>query len=210
MKKVLLINGSPHENGSTSAALGEIRSTLEKCGVESDELWLGVRPIADCVACRQCKETGRCALSFHDLVNDTADKLDDYGAIIAGSPVYYSGPTAQICAFLDRLFFSAGGRMAGKIGASVVVCRRGGGSAAFERLNQYFLMNSMAVAGSQYWNVVHGRSPDEVRHDEEGLQVMRTLAQNIAWLMRSIEAGQAAGIELPKYEPRLRTNFIRG
>ena len=204
MKKVLLINGS------TSAALSEIRSALEKCGVESDVLWLGIRPIADCVACRQCKETGRCALSFHDLVNDTADKLDDYGAIIAGSPVYYSGPTAQICAFLDRLFFSAGGRMAGKIGASVVVCRRGGGTAAFERLNQYFLMNNMAVAGSQYWNVVHGHSPDEVRRDEEGLQVMRTLAQNIAWLMRSIEAGQAAGIELPKYEPRLRTNFIRG
>ena len=209
MKKVLLINASPHENGCTFTALDEIRAELAKRGAESDLLWLGVRPIADCVACRQCKETGRCALSYRDSVNETIDRLDEYDAIVVGSPVYYSGPSGQSCAFLDRLFFSAGGRMAGKIGASVVSCRRGGGTAAFERLNQYFLMNNMVVAGSQYWNVVHGNTPDEVRLDAEGLQVMRSLAANIAWLMKCLNAARQAGIECPQYEPRLRTNFIR-
>jgi len=209
MKKVLLINASPHENGCTFTALDKIRAELAKRGAESDLFWLGIRPIADCVACRQCKETGRCALSYRDPVNETIDRLDEYDAIVAGSPVYYSGPSGQACAFLDRLFFSAGGRMAGKIGASVVSCRRGGGTAAFERLNQYFLMNNMVVAGSQYWNVVHGNTPDEVRQDAEGLQVMRSLAANIAWLMKCLDAARQAGIESPQYEPRLRTNFIR-
>ena len=209
MKKVLFINGSPHEHGSTAAALDEVRGAIEQSGIACDTLWLGVRPISGCVGCRLCAKTGRCELSGRDAVNDTAARLDEYGAVVVGSPVYYSGPAGQLCAFLDRLFFSTKGRMTGKIGASVVVCRRGGGTAAFERLNQYFLMNNMAVAGSQYWNVVHGNNPDEVRRDEEGMQVMRTLGANIAWLMRCIDAGEAAGVPRPQYEPRQRTNFIR-
>ncbi len=209
MKKALLVNGSPHKNGCTFTALDEIRHALSERGVESDLLWLGVQPVQDCVACGLCVSAGKCVLSPHDPVNETAAKLDGYAAIVAGSPVYYSGPDARLCAFLDRLFYSTKGRMTGKIGAAVVSCRRGGGTAAFMRLNQYFLMNNMVVAGSQYWNVVHGNAPDEVRRDDEGLQVMRTLAENIAWLMKSFEAAESKGISMPRYEPRLRTNFIR-
>ncbi len=207
MSKVLLINGSPHEFGCTYTALKEVADTLEKNGVETEFLYLGTKPVAGCIACRSCVKTGRCA--FDDRVNELLDKLDQYQGIVVGSPVYFAGPSGQLCAFLDRLFFSGGGRMAGKIAASVVSCRRGGASAAFDRLNKYFTISNMHVAGSQYWNQVHGNSPEQTLQDVEGMQTMRTLGRNIAWLIKSVEAGKAAGVTPPEQEQSIKTNFIR-
>lgn len=207
MSKILLINGSPNQRGCTFTALSEIALTLAKEGVESEILWLGKEPVADCIACGKCADSGRCV--FDDLVNRIADRLDEFDGIVAGSPVYYAGPSGRICAFLDRLFYSNGARMAGKLGAAVVSCRRGGATAAFNRLNMYFMMNNMVVPTSQYWNQVHGNAPEEVRQDREGLQTMRMLARNMAWLLRCIELGRIAGLHAPVPEPRDRTNFIR-
>jgi len=207
MRKVLLINGSPNEFGCTYTALKEIADTLQLEGVESEIVYLGKKPVAGCTACGKCRETGKCI--FDDQVNALNARMDEFGALIFGSPVYYSGPSGQICAFLDRLFFSSGGRMSGKLGAAVVSCRRGGASAAFDRLNKYFSISSMHIVGSQYWNQVHGNSPEEVRQDGEGLQTMRTLARNMAWLMKCIQAGEDAGVPFPAKEARVSTNFIR-
>ena len=207
MSKILLINGSPNQRGCTFTALREIALTLAKEGVESEILWLGKEPVADCIACGKCADSGSCV--FDDLVNRIADRLDEFDGIVAGSPVYYAGPSGRICAFLDRLFYSNGARMAGKLGAAVVSCRRGGSTAAFNRLNMYFMMNNMVVPTSQYWNQVHGNTPEEVRQDREGLQTMRMLARNMAWLLRCIELGRIAGLHAPVPEPRDRTNFIR-
>lgn len=204
--KVLLINGSPHERGCTYTALKEVADVLEREGVGAEIIHLGNKPIGGCIACKSCYKTGRCA--FNDKVNEVADRLDEFDGIVIGSPVYYAGATGQLGAFLDRLFYSAGRKMAGKLGASVVSCRRGGASAAFDRLNKYFAICNMHTVGSQYWNQVHGNTPEEVLRDKEGLQTMRTLAQNFVWLLKSIEAGRAVGITLPQYEAKLRTNFI--
>ena len=206
MSKILLINGSPHEKGCTYTALSEIADTLTQNDVESEILYLGTKPVAGCIACGKCFQTGRCV--FDDKVNEVLEKLDEYDGIVVGSPVYYAGPTGQLCAFLDRLFFCSERRMAGKLGAAVVSCRRGGASAAFDRLNKYFTICNMTVVGSQYWNQVHGFTPEDVRKDEEGLQTMRTLAQNIAWLLKNRDAGKAQGISAPVYEARINTNFI--
>ena len=206
MSKILLINGSPNEKGCTYTALCEIADTLAQNGVDSELLYLGKKPVAGCIDCGKCFQTGRCV--FDDKVNEVLEKLDEYDGIVLGSPVYYAGPAGQLCAFLDRLFFCSGGRMAGKLGAAVVSCRRGGASAAFDRLNKYFTICNMTVVGSQYWNQVHGFTPEDVRKDEEGLQTMRTLAQNMAWLLKNREAGKAQGISAPVYEARISTNFI--
>ena len=205
--KVLLINGSPHEQGCTFTALREVADTLEKNGVDTELFWIGVKPVAGCIACRSCHRTGRCV--FDDPVNAIAERLEEYDGIVVGSPVYYAGPAGQLTAFLDRLFYTSGSRMAGKLGAAVVSCRRGGASAAFDRLNKYFTICNMHVVASQYWNQVHGNTPEEVRQDAEGLQTMRTLGENMAWLLKSLEAGRKAGVPAPKREPFLRTNFIR-
>ena len=207
MKNVLLLNGSPHAEGCTCTALREVQSALTAEGVPSELLWLGTKPVAGCIACGKCAGNGRCV--FDDLVNQVLDRLDDYGALVVGSPVYYAGPAAQVCAFLDRLFYCAGDRMYGKAAAAVVSCRRGGATAAFDRLNKYFTISNMVVAGSQYWNQVHGNSPDQVRQDLEGLQTMRTLGKNLAWLLRSLEAGAGQGVAAPAYEEKTWTNFIR-
>jgi len=207
MGKVLLINGSPNEYGCTYTALNEIAVTLKKEGIAAEILYLGKKPVAGCIACGKCRENGKCV--FDDHVNAILERLDEFDAIIAGSPVYYSGPSAQICAFLDRLFYSGGGRMNGKLGAAVVSCRRGGASASFDRLNKYFGISGMHVVGSQYWNQVHGNTPEEVLQDGEGLQTMRTLARNTAWLLKCIEAGREKGLLPPEKEPFIRTNFIR-
>jgi len=204
--KVLLINGSPHEHGCTDTALNEVAFVLQKHGIETEKLYLGTQPVAGCIACGHCARTGKCV--FDDRVNEVVSRLDEFDGIVVGSPVYYAGPSGQLTAFLDRLFYTGGAKMAGKLGAAVVSCRRGGASAAFDRLNKYFTISNMHLVGSQYWNQVHGSTPDEVRRDKEGLQTMRTLGENMAWLLKCIEAGNRAGVPKPAYEPKERTNFI--
>lgn len=204
--KALLINGSPNKEGCTYTALREVETTLNSLGVETELLYLGKKPIAGCIACGQCFKTGHCFQN--DMVREIQGRLDEFDAMVVGSPVYYSGPTGQIISFLNRLFFCTEGRMAGKLGASVVSCRRGGASATFEQLNQYFTIANMPIVSSQYWNSVHGFTPDDVRQDLEGLQTMRVLAQNMAWLLRCIELGRQNGVTRPVYEDRLRTHFI--
>ena len=205
--KVLLVNGSPNEHGCTYTALTEMAGVFEKRGVGSEILWLGKAPISGCMDCGACHRLGKCAIN--DIVNATAARLDDFDALVVGSPVYYAGPSGQICAFLDRLFFSGKEKLEGKLGASIVSCRRAGSTAAFDRLNKYFTISSMPVVSSNYWNQVHGNTPDEVRQDAEGLQIMRQLAENMTWLLRCIEAGRAAGVPAPAHEARVYTNFVR-
>ena len=204
--KVLLINGSPHEHGCTDTALLEVAATLGKQGVETEVLYLGTEPIAGCRGCSGCFKTRRCVMN--DMVNDLIERLGEFDGIVIGSPVYYAGPNGQLTAFLDRLFYAAGPIMAKKLGAAVVSCRRGGASAAFDRLNKYFTISNMPVVPSQYWNQVHGYTPEDVHKDEEGMQTMRTLGENMAWLLRCIEAGRQAGVPEPVYEKKVRTNFI--
>lgn len=207
MSKILLINGSPNEKGCTFTALNELAMTVGKHNVETELVHIGNKPVAGCIACGKCAETGKCI--FNDKVNEIIERLDGYDGIVVGSPVYYGGPNGQLLSFLDRLFYTSSRRMAGMMGASIVSCRRGGATASFDRLNKYFTISNMVVVGSQYWNQVHGNSPEEVRRDEEGLQTIRTLGQNMAWLLQSIEAGRKSGVAFPRYEMRLRTSFIR-
>ncbi len=204
--KVLLINGSPHVAGCTYTALHELAGTLEKQGIETEIFHIGVKPVPGCIACGKCKETGKCV--FDDGVNQLGKRLDEFDAVVLGSPVYYAGPSGQLCSFCDRLFFSNSSKMAGKLAAAVVSCRRGGATAAFDRLNKYFTIVNMQVVGSQYWNMVHGFTPEDVRKDKEGLQTMRTLGQNMAWLLKCIELGRKNGLEKPQYEPITFTHFI--
>ena len=204
--KVLLINGSPHQTGCTFTALQEVANTLNKNGIETEIYQIGMKPVSGCIACGKCREIGKCV--FDDGVNQLGARLDEFDGIILGSPVYYAGPSGQICSFCDRLFFSNSSKMAGKLAASVVSCRRGGATAAFDRLNKYFTIVNMQVVGSQYWNMVHGFTPDDVRKDKEGLQTMRTLGANMAWLLKCIELGKKQGITKPVYEPVTLTNFI--
>lgn len=203
---VLLINGSPNEHGCTDTALAEIASALEKHGIETEILYLGKKAIAGCMGCGHCFEAGRCVID--DRVNEVVGRLEEVDAIVIGSPVHFAAAAGQLTAFLDRLFYCGGAKMEGKLGASVVSCRRGGASAAFDQLNKYFTIRNMPIVSSQYWNQVHGVAPEDVRKDEEGLQTMRTLAENMAWLLKCIEAGRKNGVPAPQYEKRMRTNFI--
>ena len=205
--KVLLINGSPHEHGCTYTALKETADTLEGLGIGTEILYLGTKALSGCIACGKCREAGVCV--FNDIVRETSERIGDFDALVVGSPVYYAGPTSQLTAFMDRLFYSSSAKLAIKLGASVVSCRRGGATAAFDRLNKYFAMANMPIVPSQYWNQVHGFTPEDVRRDEEGMQTMRTLGMNMAWLLRCIEAGKKSGIETPTYEKKVMTNFIR-
>ncbi len=207
MSKILLINGSPNEHGCVDAALVEIADTLKKNNVSSEILWLGKKPMQDCIACGSCRETGQCV--FNDAVNETAARFDEFDGLVIGSPVYYGGANGRLTSFLDRLFYSIDkSKLAGKLGASVVTCRRGGATAAFERLNQYFLITNMHVVGSQYWNQVHGNTAEQARRDLEGMQTMRTLAQNMVYLLKAKEAAQAAEVKAPVYEEHIFTNFM--
>jgi multimeric flavodoxin WrbA len=208
VQKVLLVNGSPHAEGCTFTALSEAAKTLREGGIETEFLQLGTDPIRGCTACGACwKGPDRCVFD-DDIVNRALEKAEGVDGFIFGSPVHYASAGGSITAFLDR-FFYAGPSFAGKPGAVVVSCRRGGGTASFDQLNKYLTISGMPVVSSQYWNCVHGNTPDEVRQDAEGLQIMRTLGRNMAWLLKCIEAGRAAGIEFPPAEPRKATNFIR-
>ena len=205
--KVLLVNGSPNPQGCTYTALHEVETTLQRHGIETELLYLGKQPVAGCIACMKCFDTGHCFRD--DAVRDIQNRLAEFDGIVLGSPVYYSGPTGQILSFCQHRLVCKEGELAGKLGASVVSCRRGGASATFEQLNQFFTIANMPVVSSQYWNSVHGFTPDDVRRDQEGLQTMRTLGENMAWLLKCIEVARANGVEQPVYEPRMRTHFIQ-
>ncbi len=205
--KVLFVNGSPHKHGCTDLAMQETCKVLQKHGIDTEILWLGTSSLQGCIACGKCYKKGKCV--FEDAVNEVNGRADEFDALIVGSPVYYGGPCSQITAFLDRLFYSGAAKWTGKPASSIVSCRRGGASAAYDRLNKYFEMSNMPVVTSQYWNQIHGNSADEAAQDLEGLQTMRTLGENLAWLLKCIEAGRKAGIEAPAYEKRIGTNFIR-
>lgn len=207
--KVLLINGSPKANGCTYTALQEIACELEKEKIETEIFHVGTKPIRGCMACGGCRRNGTGKCSFDDdTVNIALEKAKEADGFIFGSPVHYAAPSGHITSFLDR-FFYAGTGFQYKPGAAVVSCRRGGSTAAFDQLNKYFTIANMPIVSSQYWNMVHGNSPEEVRQDLEGMQTMRTLGRNMAWLLKCIQAGKEAGIQLPEKEPKVHTNFIR-
>lgn len=206
--KVLLVNGSPHKEGCTYTALKEVAGALEKNGVETEIMWLGVDALAGCIGCGSCARTGEGCFR-KDVVNEFVEKAGAADGYIFGSPVHYAAASGALTSFMDRAFYSGGKTMSGKPAAAVVSCRRGGASAAFDQINKYFTINCMPVVGSQYWNQVHGGSPEEVVKDEEGMQTMRTLGNNMAWLLKCIEAGKEKGIDFPEREPVIRTNYVR-
>ena len=201
--KVVLINGSPHRKGNTFIALSEVAGALEKEGVQTEIIQLGIKAVQGCIACNKCAELGHCV--FQDtLYNQDREALQEADGIVVGSPVYYAGPNGALCALLDRVFYSCSELLAYKAGASVAVCRRGGASATFDRLNKYFTILNMPVVSSQYWNSVHGMRPGEATEDAEGLQTMRMLGRNMAWLLKGVKRE-----ERPEPELRVMTNFIR-
>ena len=201
--KGVLINGSPHRKGNTFIALSEVAGALEKEGVQTEIIQLGIKAVQGCIACNKCAELGHCV--FQDtLYNQVREALQEADGIVVGSPVYYAGPNGALCALLDRVFYSCSELLAYKAGASVAVCRRGGASATFDRLNKYFTILNMPVVSSQYWNSVHGMRPGEATEDAEGLQTMRMLGRNMAWLLKGVKRE-----ERPEPELRVMTNFIR-
>ena len=204
--KVLLINGSPHQNGNTAAALNEMIAVFEKEGIETELLHVGALPIRGCVACYQCYRQGKCV--FDDVVNEAAAKLEASDGLVVGSPVYYAGANATLTAFLTRLFYSSRFDKRMKVGAAVVAARRGGLSSTFDELNKFFTISGMPVASGQYWNSIHGSVPGEAAEDAEGLQSMRTLASNMSFLMKSIALGKER-YGLPEREAHVFTNFVR-
>lgn len=203
--KVLILNGSPRKEGNTAVALNEMISVFEKAGIETECILVGTKNIRGCVACNSCANTGKCV--FDDAVNEIAPKFEEADALVVASPVYYASANATLVALLDRLFYSTHFDKTMKVGASVVCARRGGCSATFDELNKYFTISGMPVASSQYWNSVHGRLPGEASLDEEGRQVMRTLAGNMVFLMKSIALGKEK-FGLPEAEEKVWTHFI--
>lgn len=204
--KVLLLNGSPHAQGSTYTALHEMEKIFAENGIETEMVHVGNKDIRGCVACRSCYETGKCV--FDDIVNEIAGKFEACDGLVVGSPVYYASANATLVALLDRLFYSTHFDKTMKVGASVVSARRGGLSATFDELNKYFTISGMPVASGQYWNSIHGNNAEQAGQDLEGLQTMRTLARNMSFLMKSIALGKEK-YGLPEKEPRVATNFIR-
>ena len=204
--KVLLVNGSPRKNGNTALALREMEQVFAAEGIETVTMQIGAEAIRGCVACGGCGKKGQCV--FDDSVNEAAAVFKEADGLVLASPVYYAGPNATLTAFADRLFFSTPFDKTMKVGAAVVCARRGGTSASFDRLNKYFTISGMPVASSQYWNSVHGREKGEAAEDAEGLQTMRTLARNMAFLMKSIALGKEA-FGLPEKEEHAWTHFIR-
>ena len=205
--KVLLINGSPKASGNTSFALAQMEEVFRAAGVETDTLQIGSQLIRGCTGCGSCYKTGKCV--FDDVVNETAARLPEYDGVVIGSPVYYASPNGTLLSFLDRLFYSTGKvdkRM--KVGASVVVARRGGCSAAMDVLNKYFTISEMPVASSTYWNILHGAKPGDAQQDAEGIRTLRNLAKNMVFLMTAIAAEREKN-GLPEPEKKVFTNFIR-
>lgn len=206
MAKVLLINGSPREHGNTRMALEEVAKTLNAEGVETLIVNIGKQAMQGCIACGWCGRNGRCTYNdqvYEQILEAVREGIDGY---VIGSPVYYGGPNGSLCALMDRVCYSLGRYMQFRPAASVVVCRRGGASAAFDRLNKYFTILNMPVVSSQYWNMVYGQTPGQVAQDEEGMQTMRQLGRNMAWMIQRLDVN---GSPLPEKEDPARTNFIR-
>ena len=206
--KVLIINGSPHKQGNTFLALSEVAKTLEQNGIETEIVQIGVKPVRSCIACGQCgeKNLGRCAFD-DDICNRVVEKLDSADALIVGSPVYYGQPNGAVMSLIQRMFFAASSKVQNKPAAAVCVCRRGGATAAYQTLNMAFEMLNMPVVTSQYWNIVYGMAEGEASLDQEGMQTMRTLGSNMAWLLKKIHANDNP--DCPEREPFQQMNFIR-
>lgn len=204
--KVLIINGSPRQKGNTSVALVEIAKTLKEEGIDSEIVWIGNKPIRGCIACNRCGDKPGACVFNDDICNEISAKYASADALIVGSPVYYGQPNGALLSIIQRSFYSNGANIAGKPAAAVAVCRRGGASAAFETLNLPFQMMNMPVIGSQYWNIVYGREPGQAALDQEGLQTMRALARNIAWLLKATGGMPAPG---RGDEPWAPMHFIR-
>lgn len=208
MSKVLLINGSCNPQGCTYTALSEVASVLNQEGIATEIIQLGKDPIRDCIGCGACAKLGKCVFD-DDLVNEVHEKALEADGFVFGTPVYYAHPSGRILSFLDRLFYSSKDAFAFKPGAAVASARRAGSTASLDVLNKYFTIAKMPVVSSNYWNMVHGNTPGEVKQDLEGLQIMRGIGQNMAWMIKCIEAGKAAGITYPQTEQKIKTNFIR-
>lgn len=205
--KILVVNGSPHAEGCTYTALCEVAAALEAEGIETEMFQVGTKPVSGCLGCGACIKTGKCFMD--DVVNEFVEKAKEADGFVFGSPVHYAGASGAITSFMDRAFYGKGAIYADKPAAAIVSCRRGGATAAFEQLNKYFTINNMPIVSSQYWNMVHGNTPEQVRQDLEGMQTMRTLGKNMAWLLKCIQAGKDAGIAKPEREAKVATNFIR-
>jgi multimeric flavodoxin WrbA len=204
--KVLILNGSPRANGNTSVAVSELKKEFEKEKIEVEVIQVGNKTVRGCIACNSCNKTGKCIID--DIVNEIAVKFEKADGLIVASPVYYASANATLVAVLQRLFYSTPFDKTMKVGASVVVARRGGCSASFDELNKFFTISGMPVASSEYWNMIHGTAPGEANEDKEGLRTMRVLARNMAFLMKSIDLGRKE-YGLPEKEPWISTNFIR-
>ena len=205
--KVILVNGSPKENGCTYTALKEVEKQLNKNEIETEIFWIGNKPVSGCLGCGGCLKTGKCVID--DKVNEFLGKAKKADGFVFGSPVHFAASSGMLSSFMDRVFYGRGKLFANKVASAVVSCRRGGATAAIDEINKYFLMTNMPIISSQYWNMVHGNTPEEVLKDEEGMQTMRTLGNNMAWLLKCIKEGEKAGISLPENEDVIRTNFIR-
>ena len=205
--KVILVNGSPKPKGCTYTALKEVEKQLIKNGIETEIFWIGNKPISGCLGCNGCSKTGKCVID--DKVNEFLEKAKEADGLVFGSPVHFAAMSGALSSFMDRAFYGRGTFFANKLGTAIVSCRRGGATAAIDEMNKYFQITNMPVVSSQYWNMEHGNTPEEVLKDEEGMQTMRTLGNNMAWLLKSIEAGRNAGVKLPENEKAVKTNFIR-
>ena len=206
--KVLLLNGSPHPHGCTFTALSEVAKTLEENGVEAEILQIGAKPVRGCIACGGCAGKGRCAFG-DDIVNTLIEKMEQADGFIVGSPVYYASANGAVECILDRAFYAGGKAFVHKPAAAVASARRAGTTATLDELTKYFTISQMPVVSSTYWPMVHGGKAEDVAKDEEGLQIMRNLGRNMAWLLKCIEAGKQAGVQVPEAERQYRTNFIR-
>lgn len=210
--KVLLVNAGPHRRGCTDRALREVAGALEGAGVAADMFWVGTKPLASCIACHRCDELGRCV--FDDRVNEFIDVMADYDGYVLGTPVHWGSATGAAAAFFDRAFYAvrrnpAGAALRMKPAAAVASARRAGTTATIDQMNKYFQLLQMPIVTSQYWNIVHGATPADVEQDAEGLQTMRVLGRNMAYLVRALRTAREAGLVLPAEEPRAFTNFVR-
>lgn len=206
--KVLLINGSPKDAGCTYTALNEVASALQNEGIDTEIISVGKAPIQGCIGCGGCAKSGTCVFD-NDMVNTVIAKAAEADGFIVGTPVHYAAASGAITSLMDRVCYAGGKHLAFKPAAAIASCRRGGASAAFDQLNKYFTILNMPIVSSNYWNQVHGNTPDEVAQDAEGMQTMRQLGRNMAWILKSLNAAKKAGIQMPTCEAKIKTNYIR-